>query len=257
VVPGNHVQIVKPESADSASARLVVNGLVGTAAPGGPWNAARVAVESRDFQRAVELLEPETDRLDQDGLVRLALALERIGRSADAFALLTARGQLGSDAMGVLAGRLKRRWLLTQREDDAQRSLALYAEALARARAAGDAAQCCYHAINLTFFDLAFHKDLRQARARATEVLDFCRQADANELAPDRKWRLATQGEALLVLGQEERAYTCYSQAADPALEAAPRELEAVYQQAIYLSRLIGDQSMRRELTRIFRQGEE
>ena len=59
------------------------------------------------------------------------------------------------------------------------------------------------------------------------------------------------------MLGKEEQAYACYSQAADPALEATPRELESMYQQAIYLSRLIGDQSMRRELTRIFRQGEE
>jgi hypothetical protein len=257
VVPGNHVQIVKPESADSASARLVVNGLVGTAAPGGPWNAARVAVESRDFERAVELLEPEKDRLDQDGLVRLALALEGVGRTADAIQLLTARGKLGTDAMGVLAGRLKRRWLLTQKEDDAQRAQALYGEALALARAAGDAAQCYYHAINLTFFDLAFRKDLRAARARATEVLDFCKQAQSNELTGDRKWRLATQGEALLVLGNAEQAYAHYIQAADPAFEAAPRELESMYQQAIYLSRLIGDQSMRRELTRIFRQGEE
>ena len=141
VVPGNHLQIVKPESADSASVRLVVNGLVGAAAPGGPWNAARVAVESLDFQRALDLLEPEKDSLDQDGLVRLALALEGVGRSSDAIELLTERGKLGTDAMSVLAGRLKRRWLLTQREDDAQRAQALYREALALARAAGDAAQ--------------------------------------------------------------------------------------------------------------------
>jgi len=257
VVPGNHLQIVKPESGDSASARLVVNGLVGAAAPGGPWNAARVALESRDFQRAVDLLEPERDRLDQDGLVRLALALEGVGRTADAIDLLTGRGPLGTDAMGVLAGRLKRRWLLTQREDDAQRAQALYADALATAREAGNAAQCYYHAINLAFFDLACHKDTRRARERAREVLEFCRQAEPDELAPDRKWRLATEGEALLVLGMAEQAYARYGRAADPVLEAAPRELESMYRQAIYLSRLIGDQSMRRELTRIFRQGEE
>jgi hypothetical protein len=98
---------------------------------------------------------------------------------------------------------------------------------------------------------------VRVLNPQLRDMARFCRQAEANELAPDRKWRLATQGEALLVLGQKERAYICYSQAADPALEAAPRELKSMYQQAICLSRLIGDQSMRRELTRIFRQGEE
>jgi len=48
----------------------------------------------------------------------------------------------------------------------------------------------------------------------------------------------------------------CYRQAADPVLEATPRELESMYQQAIYLSRLISDQSIRRKLTGIFRPGE-
>ena len=87
-------------------------------------------------------------------------------------------------------------------------------------------------------------------------MLAFCAQAEENELAPDKKWRFATQGEALLVLGKAEEAYACYRKAADPALGAAPRELESMYQQAIYLSRLIGDDAMRRELTRIFRPGE-
>ena len=256
VVPGNHLQIVKPETADSPSVRLVVNGLVGAAAPAGPWNAARVAVESRDFQRAVELLEPEMAKLDEDGLVRLALALEGVGRHADAIQLLTTRGLLGTDAMGVLAGRLKRRWLLTQTQADAERAQALYSDALGLARAANKPAQCYYHAINLTFFDLAFRKDPRTAKSRAQEVLAFCAQAEENELAPDKKWRFATQGEALLVLGKAEEAYACYRKAADPALGAAPRELESMYQQAIYLSRLIGDDAMRRELTRIFRPGE-
>lgn len=67
--------------------------------------------------------------------------------------------------------------------------------------------------------------------------------------------KFATQGEAWLVLGEREQAYACYQQAADPALEATPRELESMYQQAIHVSRLIGDQSRRRVLTRIFRQG--
>jgi pimeloyl-ACP methyl ester carboxylesterase len=256
VVPGDHLQIVKPESADSASVQLVIKGLMGAAAPAGPWNAARVAIESRDFERAVELLEPERDNLDRDGRVRLALALEGVGRKDDAIAVLTAGGRLESDAMGVLAGRLKRRWLLTQTRGDAERAQALYSDALGLARAANDPAQCYYHAINLAFFDLAYRKDPRTAKSRAQEVLDFCKQAEENELAPDKKWRLATQAEALLVLGRADDAYACYQKAADPALGAAPRELESMYQQAIYVSRLIGDDSMRRELTRIFRPGE-
>ena len=83
-------------------------------------------------------------------------------------------------------------------------------------------------------------------------MLDFCRQAETNDLAPNRTWRLATQGEAWLVLREKEHVYDFCRQAADPALEATPQELESMYQQAIYLSRLIGDDSMRRELMRVF-----
>jgi hypothetical protein len=78
--------------------------------------------------------------------------------------------------------------------------------------------KCYYHAVNLTFFELALRRDVWQARARATEVLDLCKKAEEDEFARDRKWRIATEGEALLVLGKEEQAYACYSQAADPAL---------------------------------------
>jgi hypothetical protein len=78
--------------------------------------------------------------------------------------------------------------------------------------------KCYYHAVNLTFFDLAFRRDVWQARARATEVLDLCKKAESNEFARHRKWCIATEGEALLVPGKEEQAYACYSQAADPAL---------------------------------------
>ncbi len=256
VVPGNHLEIVKPAGSNAESVQLVISRLVGAAAPAGPWNAARVAIESREFQRAVALLEPRAAELDQEGLTQLALSLEGVGRQDDAIDLLQRHGNSGTDAMGVLAGRLKRRWLLNRIADDGATARRLYTDALALALTAGDFAQAYYHGINVAFFELFVDRQREAARATARQVLVYCAQAAPSELASGRKWRLATEGEALLHLGQAEDAYERYRQAIAPEQDATPRELESMYRQAIYLSREIGDTAMRRTLTRIFRHEE-
>jgi hypothetical protein len=258
VVPGHHLQIVKPASPESPSVQLVIKGLMGDAAPAGPWSAARVAIESREFQHAVELFEPHQEKLDESGLVQLALALEGVGRQGDAIRVLTEHGRSRTDAMGVLAGRLKRQWLLTRRVEDAEGASRHYEEALTLALAGPkpNYAQAHYHGINLAFFALAYGENLEAARVRANEVLEYCGKAQVNELAKDRKWRLATEGEAALILADNATAFQRYREAADPALCASPRELQSMYQQAAYISRLVGDGAVQRELSEIFRPGE-
>ncbi|HUI22359.1 MAG TPA: tetratricopeptide repeat-containing protein [Methylocella sp.] len=258
VVPGHHLQIVKPASAESPSVQLVIKGLIGDAAPAGPWNAARVAVESREFQRAAEQLEPNQEKLDESGLVQLALALEGVGRPSDAIQVLTEHGRSRTDAMGVLAGRLKRQWLLTRHEEDAEGACRYYEEALHLALAGPkpNYVQAYYHGINLAFFALAYGENLEVASVRANEVREYCRKAEVNELAKDRKWRLATEAEAALILGDTATAYQCYREAADRVRGASPRELESMYQQAAYISRLVEDGAVQHELSEIFRPGE-
>jgi len=158
--------------------------------------------------------------------------------------------------MGVLAGRLKRRWLLSRGAADGATARQLYTEALAQALAAKDFAQAYYHAVNVTFFQLFADKQRAAAQVTAQQVLDYCARAEPSELASQRKWRLATEGEALLHLGRSAEAYDRYRQAVAPELGATPRELESMYRQAIFLSREIGDTAMRRELTKIFRHEE-
>src|SRR6185295_10277524 len=81
VVPGNHVEIVKPSNAEALSVKIVLETLTkfGKAKGTGPWNAARVAVELGQFRRAVELFEGHEDELDKAALVQYALALEELG----------------------------------------------------------------------------------------------------------------------------------------------------------------------------------
>ena len=109
VIPGDHLSLVKPEAAEHLALQLVLKTIIGEAAAAGPGNAARVALEAREFHETIRLLEPNHDQLDRPALVQLALAYEGIGRQADAIHLLE-RNLSTTDAMGVLAGRLKRRW---------------------------------------------------------------------------------------------------------------------------------------------------
>lgn len=106
VVPGNHLSMVKPDSASSPSVQLVVKAICQKAAV---VDCAARALELGRFQDAIRELEPNKDKLDQGGLVRLALALEKTGRQEDAVRLLEERAKDLTDVMGTLAGRYKRR----------------------------------------------------------------------------------------------------------------------------------------------------
>lgn len=206
VVPGNHLQIVKPEKLDDLSVRLVVNTLAGSSAPAGQWNSAYVAVEQRRFQSAIDTLEPHKAELDAAGLVQLALALEGVGRGKEALDLLETQGSNDTDAMGVLAGRIKRRWVNQHLEADARKARELYASAYDTSVGRKDWAQAYYHGINVAFFDLAWKKDQSAAEAMAKRVLVHCADAKAGELPKDSKWRLATgRGEPLAARRRHRR----------------------------------------------------
>jgi pimeloyl-ACP methyl ester carboxylesterase/predicted negative regulator of RcsB-dependent stress response len=248
VVPGNHVEIVKPEQATELSVQLVLNTIIGAAAPAGPGNAARVAVESREFAEAIARLEPNKDKLDSAALVELALALEGVGRRNDAIQVLEdSRGRGSTDAMGVLAGQLKRRWIVERVESDAARALELYHDAFQQARAKSDHPQALYLGINVAFMTLTYMRQRGEARQVAEAVLDHCRQA------PPGKWPLATEGEVRLHQGKTDAALDKYQQAVNVRPPPTPRELASMYEQAVVVARHTDNVSAEEGLESIFR----
>lgn len=121
VIPGNHIQIVRPANAHDQGYRIVVEALSGGNRSLPPIDAARLAVEMGKFKEAVNVLMPQAGCLDDNAAISLALALESLGRGGDALSTLQAHynGTKGStDVMGTLAGRLKRRWLATGNAND-------------------------------------------------------------------------------------------------------------------------------------------
>jgi pimeloyl-ACP methyl ester carboxylesterase len=242
VVPGDHLAIVKPQDQDHLGLQLVMKTLLGDAAPAGPWNSASVAVESRDFRKAIQLLEDHAGELDEPGLVRLALAYDGVGRTDDAIKLLEGHSKGRTDAMGTLAGRLKRRWMLERRQEDYDRALQLYSDAMQLAQNLPD--QLYYHAINVAFLKLAAGEG-RQAKELAQQVLEYAQHGDM------LLWRMATRGEAFLIVGDFDSAIDAYAR----AMEAGPsiREIESMYKQAIWIAELRRSRAGVAKLDAVFR----
>jgi pimeloyl-ACP methyl ester carboxylesterase len=232
IVPGNHLQIVKPNSDQDESVRLLVDMLAGKAAGEGPLNSARLAVEARNFQSAVDVLLPKVEVLDPDTRAQLALALEGLGRGKEALALLEKyQSQSSTDAMGVLAGRLKRRYVLEGVKTDAEAAYRLYSEAYAESARNKIADQAYYHGINMAFLEFFWKDDPELAMTTAKRVLDHCKDAKPSV------WRSATEGEAHLLLGNLGQALDYY----DRAVQAAdsPWKVASMHQQASLIARRI------------------
>jgi pimeloyl-ACP methyl ester carboxylesterase len=252
VVDGNHLEIIKPKSSQDLPVRIVVEGIQGKAAPAGPWNAARVALQFLDFQRVVHTLSPHAEELDDAHLVQLALALEGLEQTDEALAVLERAGRRGTDARGVLAGRLKRRWIAEGREMDYGRAVELYESAYQQAVANNDHPQAYYHGINLCFLSSqrlssAGNGKERDIAALAREVLVHCSQS------PRDFWCLGTVGEANLVLGKQEEALAAYRSAVEFTPEPEPWQIQSMHSQASQLAAVLGYHTLLKTLDHIFR----
>jgi pimeloyl-ACP methyl ester carboxylesterase len=244
VVPGNHVEIVKPLSGIHQSVRIIVDTLSGADRELPAVDSARLAVELGQFRHAVDTLFPMRENLDNNALISLALALEGVGREADALDILETYGhKKSSDAIGTLAGRFKRRWLATRDAKDFARAKILYEAGARQSEEAGDHDQSFYHCINITFLELmdlvptsAVSENCKQL---ARKTMDHCKQCESSQ------WRSATEGEAHLVLGELEKGMTAYKEAIGRT--RSQREVDSMYSQAFRVAeRVYGEKGLER-----------
>lgn len=257
VVPGNHLTIVKPDDAKHPSVVMVARAVEGPDHDGAdptpsPAESARRAVEASRFKEVVEWLEPTINDLSGDDLVNLALAYDATGRRKEAVALLQGQGgKAGTDALGVLGGRYKREWLLTRKNSAGEKAAELYRSAYATAVKAADWPQAYYLGINVAFLQLLLEKDPAKARKTAEKVLGHCDSATIEERPGDKKWRLATQGEALLLLGKTGEALQRYADALACKPELNLRERGSMYRQAVLVADALGDTVAFEELRKL------
>jgi len=244
VIPGNHITMLDAQSPDHPGVQIIMEALTNQAASG-PRAAAKLAVEMGRFQTLIAQLWPDHDQpnallpagLDDDAAVQLALALEQTGHREDAIRVLLAHKPSGTDVLGVLAGRLKRRWWLARKADDLQSARDLYQRGHDQAtkKTTPDYDQASYHGINLAYLALAADHDFGAAREIAERVLVHCAKA----LDPGRrKWILPTEGDALLILGKSAEGLEKHQKASQQQLEAW--EAQSMEEQAVRVADLCG-----------------
>ena len=253
VISGNHLSIVKPGSPNHSSVRLLVHTLTHDSLPSGPLESARLAVEQGEFQDAISQFQGVGDKLDDDALVQYAIALDKLDRRDESIKVLKERGRSGTDAMGTLAGRLKRRWKQQREKADAEEALDLYDDAYALAKKANDHAQAYYHAINVAFFQCCYKEDSSEAARWAIRALQHC-EGDDSMGRRSRMWRAATRGEAQLLLGKENEALRAYQE----AVEAQPEPWEALsmLEQAMDIADALYEEDTQDQIIDVFQESE-
>ena len=242
VVPGGHIEIVHPETVDDPSYAVLFKALTRGGALQSKVASARLAVEFNDYASVVEVLLPLAEDLDDDASVTLALALEGLGRAPEAMQVIEKhfdRGATALDAIGVLAGRLKRRWLFSRAKGDYDRSLALYEKGLKSAVELPDWEQAYYHGINVAFLKLMRGPEHARVSEETRKAAESARAFA--EKAPETSWSLATIAEASLMLGELDDALALYQRARKVA--ATIRAEQSMFAQALEVaSRVHGEQ---------------
>ncbi len=243
IIPGNHLTMLDADSADAPCVQIILQTLGGAAQ--GSLTAAKVAIEKGGFQDIIHRLWPNRQShpdqlptgLDDYGAVQLAIALEKTGDRVAALAVLKNHKPKGTDVVGVLAGRLKRRWWLTSKATDLADARKLYQEAYDQSVAKNppDHDQAYYHGINLSYLAVAAQRDFNTARPMASEVLEHVAQATDPGL---KHWRAATEGDALMILGRTDEAVLKHQEAAKQELK--PWEATSMEEQALRVADLCG-----------------
>jgi pimeloyl-ACP methyl ester carboxylesterase len=236
-IDGNHITMLKAASAGAECVQKIVQQIAHTAAAEGPLTAARLAVQKGKFDEVVRRLTAVRDDLTDSGAVELALALDALGRRSEAMELLEQHKRAGTDVLGVLGGRYKRRWVAESRRSDFKRAVQLYQQGYDEAVAKQDHAQAFYLGINLAYLALAGEtRDGTGARRMAKAVLMHCDETRKDET--QKLWRLASEGDAYLVLKDFKQALARHREAAK--LKMDPWQALSIQEQALRLAGLTG-----------------
>ena len=246
-VPGDHIAIVKPATADAPSVALVIKTLESGNVPA-PDKAAEVRLAAEQPTGAapalVDALLDSKEAVSWKDIVDAALALDRAGQRQQSIELLDRYKERDTDIKGSLGGRYKRLWFETGNDEHAKRALTLYSEALATAQRHADSKQIYYLAINVAFMNFAYVEDNAAAREMAALAMQHAWPPG------DDVWKTATVAEAHLYFGRTREALAEYRRLL--TLDAPEWQYKSAGLQAGRIAAKLGDRELVEALDAIF-----
>lgn len=157
-------------------------------------------------------LEPDLEKLDERHLLKLMYAMDAVGRTDDAIAILEnhERTQKDADLLNALGDLYKVKYLGQNIEEYGKASLKYHEKALDLAIQDEDEEQIYLNAINLAFLYLMLDLNKKQMRQYAQQAFDTAKSYFYPSV---ERW--GTMGEALIYLNQLEKAKEYYLKVAD------------------------------------------
>ena len=217
-VAGDHFSMVQPENTDHDGYQLIRSTLTDNTFSNKYTNKEEINLLLGDYESVVRELWPDRRELGAKGIRNLLFALEGLDRLDDAIEYTEnqASDNQSLHLLGLLAGRVKRRFLKSDKEKDGDRSFALYKKAFDIAIDEDNSEQQYFLAINLAFLSIVHNEN----RAEMTKYATLSRKR-AQEDPFDSIWKAATIGEASIYLADFKTAQEQYTIA---AAAAGPRE---------------------------------
>ena len=213
-VAGNHFSMVQPESRENDSYRLIIDTLNDNEFYNLYTNQEEINNLLGEYDAVVKKLLPSKETLSVKGLKQLLFALEGLDRNEEVMDILLNHplSRENTDLLGLMGGRLKRRYLHQFLEEDGKKAMEYYGKGLEISSEKKDTDQIYYHAINLAFLSLVYEEDKNQMREYAQQAIVATENDPFSNL-----WKNATIAEAAMYSGDFEKAKQYYSLAAEAA----------------------------------------
>ena len=210
-ISGSHMSMVKPEDQNNDCYNLILSTLTDNKFYNQFMDREEINLTLGKYEVVKKNLLPKANELDANGLKKLVFSLEGLDESEEVLNILRNHPltKENTDVMGLLAGRLKRKYLQGFSPKDAEEATKNYAKGLELSQAAKNFSQVYYHAINLAFMSLV-------ADGNESKMLEYAKMAlKAAIECRNNLWKYATIAEANMYLDNMDEAREYYEKAAN------------------------------------------
>ncbi|BAO56348.1 caspase family protein [Nonlabens marinus] len=214
LIEGDHFSMVQPEDTHHDGYQLIIKTLTDSQFAIQYTNKEEINLLLGNYDAVVRELWPDRMELGAKGVRNLLFALEGLDRLDDAIELAENKVEESESLhlFGLLAGRVKRRYLQTMKDADGDLSFKLYKKAYDMAVAENNNDQQYFLAINLAFLSL-IHEEYRSMMQKYATLSRKLAQQDPF----DSIWKAATIAESSMYLADFEAAKEQYAIAAADA----------------------------------------